>query len=678
MNHFILSDSRKCIGCQACEVACVMAHNEEQHVLTPQRFLPRITVIKAEGQRNAITCRHCEDAPCVRSCPNDAIAQSGDSVQVRQEKCIGCKSCMVACPFGVMQVVVTPQAAGLVKASAHKCDLCQGREAGPACVENCPAQALTLADDETLITLAKQRRLRSACQEVQPWQRATPLCSQPNAGAKVRQMAMTPPRGEPDKLAAEVRKSHFEEIYQPFTPQQAQQQAARCLTCGEHSICEWTCPLHNHIPQWIELVKAGNIAAAVALSHQTNCLPEITGRVCPQDRLCEGACTLRDESGAVTIGNIERYISDQALASGWRPDLSQVKPSGKRPDLSHVTKVDKRVAIIGAGPAGLACADMLVRHGVQPVVFDRHPEIGGLLTFGIPAFKLDKSLLARRRAIFSEMGIRFELNCEVGKDISMATLLADYDAVFVGAGTYRSMKAGLPNEEAPGVYDALPFLIANTKQVMGLAASAQEPYVNTAGLNVVVLGGGDTAMDCVRTALRHGARQVTCAYRRDEANMPGSKKEVKNAREEGALFEFNVQPVTLELDENGRVNGVRFLRTELGAPDAGGRRRPTPIPGSEFVMPADAVIMAFGFHPHRMPWLEAAGVALDSQGRIKAGVESRYRYQTSQEKIFAGGDAVRGADLVVTAKAVTRRRGSWTIWRGKRRRFTDDKPGSAA
>lgn len=246
------------------------------------------------------------------------------------------------------------------------------------------------------------------------------------------------PRGEPDKLAAEVRKSHFEEIYQPFTPQQAQQQAARCLTCGEHSICEWTCPLHNHIPQWIELVKAGNIAAAVALSHQTNCLPEITGRVCPQDRLCEGACTLRDESGAVTIGNIERYISDQALASGWRPDLSQVKPSGKR------------VAIIGAGPAGLACADMLVRHGVQPVVFDRHPEIGGLLTFGIPAFKLDKSLLARRRAIFSEMGIRFEVNCEVGKDISMATLLADYDAVFVGAGTYRSMKAGLPNEEAPG------------------------------------------------------------------------------------------------------------------------------------------------------------------------------------------------------------------------------------
>ena len=285
------------------------------------------------------------------------------------------------------------------------------------------------------------------------------------------------------------------------------------------------------------------------------------------------------------------------------------------------------------------------------MVFDRHPEIGGLLTFGIPAFKLDKSLLARRREIFTRMGVRFELNCEIGKDIPLTTLLDEYDAVFIGAGTYRSMKADLPNEDAPGVYDALPFLIANTKQVMGLLELPEEPYVNTEGLNVVVLGGGDTAMDCVRTALRHGAKQVTCAYRRDEANMPGSKKEVKNAREEGALFEFNVQPVTLELNEEGHVNGVRFLRTQLGAPDAQGRRSPSPIPGSEFVMPADAVIMAFGFHPHGMPWLESVGVKLDSRGRIKANVESRYRYQTTHRKVFAGGDAVRGADLVVTAMA---------------------------
>ena len=639
MNHFILSDSHKCIGCQACEVACVMAHNDEQHVLTARRFLPRIVVIKGEKKCNAITCHHCEGAPCARSCPNGAISQVDGSVQVRQEKCIGCKSCMVACPFGVMQIVLTPLPAGKVKATAHKCDLCRDREAGPACVQNCPAQALQLAGEETLLSLAKRRRLRAASLDARPWHRHSADLRLSEPGDKVEQMAATPPRAEADKLAAAQRKTHFSEIYLPLRAAQAQQEARRCLKCGEHSICEWTCPLHNHIPQWIERVKAGDLTAAVELSHQTNCLPEITGRVCPQDRLCEGACTLRDEHGAVTIGNIERYISDQALAGGWRPDLSQVVASGKK------------VAIVGAGPAGLACADLLVRNGVQPVVFDRHPEIGGLLTFGIPAFKLDKSLLSRRREIFSAMGVRFELNCEVGKDLPLDALLDDYDAVFIGAGTYRSMKAGLPNEEAPGVYDALPFLIANTKQVMGLSELAAEPYIDTHGLNVVVLGGGDTAMDCVRTALRHGAKQVTCAYRRDEANMPGSKKEVKNAREEGAVFEFNVQPVTLELDANGRVNGVRFLRTRLGEPDAQGRRTPSPIAGSEFVMPADAVIMAFGFHPHGMPWLESAGVQLDSRGRIRAHVESRYRYQTSHPQIFAGGDAVRGADLVVTAMA---------------------------
>ena len=266
-----------------------------------------------------------------------------------------------------------------------------------------------------------------------------------------------------------------------------------------------------------------------------------------------------------------------------------------------------------------------MRSGVGVTVYDRHPEIGGLLTFGIPAFKLDKSLLARRREIFSAMGIRFELNCEVGKDVSMAQLQNDYDALFIGVGTYRSMKAGIP--------------------------AADEPFIDTQGLNVVVLGGGDTAMDCVRTALRHGAAKVTCAYRRDEANMPGSKKEVKNAKEEGAAFEFNVQPVELTLDADGKVNGIRMLRTRLGEPDAQGRRRPVPVAGSEFVMPADAVIMAFGFNPHAMPWLQAQGVDTDDWGRIRASVESRYRYQTSNPQIFAGGDAVRGADLVVTAMA---------------------------
>ena len=536
-----------------------------------------------------------------------------------------------------MEIIVTPLNNGSVKATAHKCDLCVQRPQGPACIENCPADVLTLATPGVLDNLAKSRRQRTARLEAQPWhseaaQRQTPP-------TKLQQMQALVPRGEPDKLSPEARACHFNEIYLPFRAEQAHREASRCLKCGEHSICEWTCPLHNHIPQWIERVKEGDITGAVALSHQTNCLPEITGRVCPQDRLCEGACTVRDESGAVTIGNIERYISDQALAMGWTPDMTGVVP------------VDKRIAIIGAGPAGLACADVLVRHGVNVTVYDRHPEIGGLLTFGIPAFKLDKSLLARRREIFTAMGIHFELNCEVGKDVSMSQLLSDYDALFIGVGTYRSMKAGIPHEDAPGVYDALPFLVANTRQVMGLEPTAAEPYINTQGLNVVVLGGGDTAMDCVRTALRHGAAKVTCAYRRDEANMPGSKKEVKNAKEEGAEFEFNVQPVELTLAKNGQVNGIRMLRTELGEPDAQGRRRPVPVAGSEFVMPADAVIMAFGFNPHAMPWLQAQGVNTDDWGRIVASVDSPYRYQTTNPQIFAGGDAVRGADLVVTAMA---------------------------
>ncbi|HDX5343216.1 TPA: formate-dependent uric acid utilization protein AegA [Citrobacter sedlakii] len=653
MNRFIMANSQQCLGCHACEVACVMAHNDEQHVLSQQHYRPRIAVIKHQHQRSAVTCHHCEDAPCARSCPNGAISHINDSVQVNAQKCIGCKSCVVACPFGAMQIVLTPVAKDQVNATAHKCDLCAGRENGPACVENCPADALQLVTEGSLARLAKARRLRTARQEIQPWHAETGGQTSPGI-SKIEQMRATPARGEPDKLAIDARKTGFDEIYLPFRSAQAKQEASRCLKCGEHSICEWTCPLHNHIPQWIERVKAGDIDAAVELSHQTNCLPEITGRVCPQDRLCEGACTVRDEYGAVTIGNIERYISDRALANGWRPDLSDVRQS------------DKRVAIIGAGPAGLACADVLARHGISATVFDRHPEIGGLLTFGILAFKLDKSLLARRREIFSAMGIHFELNCEVGRDVSLETLLDEYDAVFVGVGTYRSMKADLPNEDAPGVYDALPFLIANTKQLMGLDEHPDEPYINTAGLNVVVLGGGDTAMDCVRTALRHGASKVTCAYRRDEANMPGSKKEVKNAREEGANFEFNVQPVELELNAEGRVCGVRFLRTELGEPDAQGRRRPVPIAGSEFVMPADAVIMAFGFHPHGMPWLETHGVKVDSWGRIAANVESAYRYQTTNPKIFAGGDAVRGADLVVTAMAEGRHAAQGIIdWLGE-------------
>ncbi|ODP98779.1 FAD-dependent oxidoreductase [Salinivibrio sp. SS2] len=441
-------------------------------------------------------------------------------------------------------------------------------------------------------------------------------------------------RIDPRKKPIDTRKIEFVEIYEPFTEKEASAQADRCLDCG-NPYCEWKCPVHNYIPQWLKLANEGRILEAVELSHQTNSLPEVCGRVCPQDRLCEGDCTLNDDFGAVTIGNVEKYITDKAFEMGWKPDMS------------HVEWTDKKVAVIGAGPAGLACADVLVRNGVKPVVFDRYPEIGGLLTFGIPSFKLEKEVMRNRQRIFTEMGVEFRLNTEVGKDVAMQTLIDEFDAVFLGVGTYKYMRAGLANEDAPGVFDALPFLVSNTYKVMELKDAP--PFIDMAGKRVVVLGGGDTAMDCVRTSIRQQAASVTCAYRRDEANMPGSRREVKNAREEGVNFMFNLQPLGIEVDENGNVRGVTVVKTQLGEPDAAGRRRPEPIEGSEHVLEADAVIMAFGFQPHAMEWLEPYDVALDERGRIKAPAKGDILYQTTNPKIFAGGDAVRGSDLVVTA-----------------------------
>ncbi|OLQ79969.1 glutamate synthase [Photobacterium proteolyticum] len=441
-------------------------------------------------------------------------------------------------------------------------------------------------------------------------------------------------RVDPAKKPLNIRKIEFVEIYEPFTQQQAGAQADRCLGCG-NPYCEWKCPVHNYIPQWLKLANEGRIIEAVELSHQTNTLPEVCGRVCPQDRLCEGACTLNDDFGAVTIGNVEKYITDKAFKMGWKPDMSAVEWT------------DKKVAIIGAGPAGLSCADILVRNGVKPVVFDRYPEIGGLLTFGIPSFKLEKEVMINRREIFTEMGVEFQLNTEVGKDIQMEQLLNDYDAVFLGVGTYKNMRAGLENEDAEGVYDALPFLVSNTYRVMGL--DGNKDFTDMKGKKVVVLGGGDTAMDCVRTSVRQSATEVICAYRRDAANMPGSKREYKNAREEGVKFMFNLQPLSININDQGQVTGINMVRTELGAPDEAGRRHPELVEGSEHVIEADAVIMAFGFQPHAMPWLEQYNVELDQRGRIKAPSEGDFQFQTSNAKIFAGGDAVRGSDLVVTA-----------------------------
>lgn len=617
-----------------------MAHNEEQHVLAAEQFTPRIHVVESGSHATAITCHHCEDAPCLQGCPNGAITRSKDGIYIDQQFCIGCKSCEVNCPFGAVEVVVTPAADQKVKAMALKCDLCGDRPEGPACVANCPNDALSIVTPQLLNESVAEKRRKSAMQSAWPWHRDTEQAkSEVNQSNKITKMKNSSARQDPLKIALERRKAGFDELYLTFDKAQADSQSQRCLSCGEHSICEWNCPLHNHIPQWIKLVQQGKIQEAVELAHQTNCMPEITGRICPQDRLCESHCTLKDSSGSVTIGNIERYIAEQAFSMGWTPDLSGVAQTGQK------------VAIIGAGPAGLSCAEQLIRQGIQPTVFDRHAEIGGLLTFGIPSFKLDKAVIARRREIFTRMGIEFRLNCEVGVDISMVELMQQYDAIFVGVGTYRPMAARLPNENASGVIEALPYLMANTRNLMELPENPDEPYISLTDKKVVVLGGGDTAMDCVRTAIRQGATQVTCAYRRDEANMPGSRKEVKNAKEEGVEFEFYVQPTEIVVDDAGAVSGIKMLRTQLGEPGADGRRRPEPIEGSEFTMPADAVIVAFGFLNHEMPWLVEQGVKLGRWDNIDARVDSELSYQTSNPKIFAGGDAVRGADLVVTALA---------------------------
>ncbi len=455
-----------------------------------------------------------------------------------------------------------------------------------------------------------------------------------------------PPRRGAGKITAEERKTHFDEIYPRLDASQACYESERCLYCARKAWCNWTCPLHNAIPDFIRLVNEERITEAAELCHQTSSLPEICGRVCPQDRLCEGACTLKNRSGPVSIGNLERYITDTAFEMGWRPEIGAVSP---RPE---------KVAIIGAGPAGLGCADILARNGIQADVYDRHPEIGGLLTFGIPPFKLDKQLMARRREIFNAMGIQFHLGCEIGRDIPFSELMDSYEAVFLGTGTYGLLQAGLDNEDAPGVVQALPFLISNTRRVMGLEDDPSYPWSNVKGKNVVVLGGGDTAMDCLRTAIRREAASVTCAYRRDEASMPGSKKEVTNAREEGVDFVFNVQPLYIKRARKGEVTGIGLIRTRPGSPDADGRRRPEPIEGSEFVQPADVLIMAFGFRPHAMPWLDGFGIERDDWGLIKTGVGEQLTTQTSQRKVFAGGDAVHGADLVVTAMAAGRQAAS--------------------
>ena len=445
-------------------------------------------------------------------------------------------------------------------------------------------------------------------------------------------------RFDPTKKAPEERKINFVEIYGEYNQVQASNQAHRCLDCG-NPYCEWKCPVHNYIPDWLKLVNEGNILEAADLCHSTNALPEVCGRVCPQDRLCEGACTLNDGFGAVTIGSIEKYITEKAFEMGWKPDLS------------HRKWINKKVAIVGSGPAGIACADILTRSGIHSHVYDKNDEIGGLLTFGIPEFKLEKSVVQRRRKILEEMGIKFHLGKEVGKDVPFKKLYNDYDAVFLAMGTYTSLEGGFKGEKLPGVYKAIDYLISNTKKLLNMDTGKAE-HINFKGKKVVILGGGDTAMDCNRTAIRQGAKSVTCLYRRDEKNMPGSRREVKNAKEEGVIFDFNIQPI--DILGNEKVEGVKTVTTELGDIDQNGRRVPLPIPGSEKIYDADVVIVAFGFRASPASWFNDFNIETKKNGLVIAEEEQEYKFQTSNNKIFSGGDMVRGSDLVVTA-----------IWEGR-------------
>ena len=445
-------------------------------------------------------------------------------------------------------------------------------------------------------------------------------------------------RFDPAKKSIEERKISFVEIYEEYNQVQVSNQAHRCLDCG-NPYCEWKCPVHNFIPDWLKLVNEGNIIEAAELCHSTNSLPEVCGRVCPQDRLCEGACTLNDGFGAVTIGSTEKYITEKAFEMGWKPDMS------------YRTWTDKKVAIIGAGPAGIACADVLTRSGVHSHVYDKNEEIGGLLTFGIPEFKLEKSVIKRRRKILEEMGVEFNLGKEIGKDLPFKKIYKDYDAVFLAMGTYTSLEGGFNGENLNGVHKAIDYLISSTKKLLKLQKNKDE-FINLKNKRVIILGGGDTAMDCNRTAIRQGAKSVKCLYRRDEENMPGSRREVQNAKEEGVQFEFNIQPI--EILGKDKVEGVRIVRTQLGEPDQNGGRVPIPISGSESVYEADAVIVAFGFRASPANWFDDFNIDTHKNGLVVAEEHQEFQFQTSNEKIFSGGDMVRGSDLVVTA-----------IWEGR-------------
>lgn len=432
-------------------------------------------------------------------------------------------------------------------------------------------------------------------------------------------------REAPSKRDASERKSDFREIYSIYDEAIAMEQASRCIQCPEPS-CRTGCPLANRIPEWLALTAEGNFLEAAAVSQTTSNMPEICSRVCPQERLCENACILNSHSEAVCIGALERFINEYAFLHG-AVETAPAPSNGLR------------VAIVGAGPGGLSCADELAKVGYAVTVFDALEIAGGLLVYGIPSFKLEKSIVERRVNVLRQRGVNFKFGLRAGRDLTLADLRKDYDAVFIGIGAQQAKPLAIPGEELGGVYQSIPFLVRKN------VALSDSLSIEVEGKRVAVLGGGDSAMDCLRTAIRCGAKEAICFYRRDLANMPGSRKEYGNALEEGAQFSFLTNPIAI-LGNGGKVTGVRCMRMELGEADTSGRRKPRAVPGSEFVVPADIVLGAYGFDP--VPWpreSDLAQIAVNEWG----GTIVDANQMTNLSGVFSGGDQTRGASLVVHA-----------------------------
>ncbi|GGD20511.1 NAD(P)-dependent oxidoreductase [Sinisalibacter lacisalsi] len=440
-------------------------------------------------------------------------------------------------------------------------------------------------------------------------------------------------RDMPVKRSAQERSHDFDEIYAEYADAKAAEQASRCSQCGV-PYCQSHCPLHNNIPDWLQMTAMGRLKEAYELSQATNTFPEICGRICPQDRLCEGNCVIEQSGhGTVTIGAVEKYITDTAWERGW---VEEIVPRAER---------GESVGVIGAGPGGLAAADVLRRAGVQVTVYDRHDRAGGLMTYGIPGFKLEKDVVMRRVEQLERAGVKFVLNCNVGEDISFQAIRGQHDAVLVATGVYKTRDLGGPGAGAAGIVPALDYLTASNR--IGFGDEVEEfdnGTLNAKGKKVVVIGGGDTAMDCVRTAIRQGATSVKCLYRRDRANMPGSQREVANAEEEGVKFVWLSNPKGFTGDP---VTGVKVQKMRLGEPDATGRQSPEPIEGSDYTEDADLVIKALGFEPEDLPalWGEDA-LPVTRWGTVLAEFNSG---ATSLPDVYAAGDIVRGASLVVWA-----------------------------